>query len=47
MPDVHVDSMVVQYPFFYVLFLVYVSLYFCSHFTFDNLLKVSCIFLVL
>lgn len=49
MPDVHVDSMIFQYSYFFCSFLLLFFyklfyLYFCSHFTFDSLFKVNCIF---
>lgn len=47
MPDVHVDSVIFQYPFFLFVFIIYFllffSLHFCNHFAFANLFKVNCI----
>lgn len=50
MPDVHVDfDFSISFFFcsfflFFIFLLVYISLYFCSHFAFDNSFKVNCIF---
>lgn len=47
MPDVHVDSVIFQYPFFLFVFIIYFllffSLHFCNHFAFANSFKVNCI----